>query len=132
MRLNNKLIQYLQRCSKLNDCMLSLSNTKQVLLSVSPKGVFKEKEMISLELSSLLSTFNQEKGFYSYILNDQNRIPLYLNKHTRYASQIVLPLFQEKRLVGSLIMSASHKRFDEQDLFFALTTLYFLEKLLLL
>lgn len=87
-----------------------------------------ENKEISIELSSLALLFDNDHN-RNAILNDDKVIPIYneQSKNSKYITQIILPIFINNKIFGTLINTRDYTYYDEVNLRYAKTTLKFVE-----
>ena len=87
---------------------------------------------ISNILKQILNHKTDLKIYCNSILFRYDSLPLSYNKtdNLNYSSQIIIPLFKEESIVGSVIMVSFHKTFNNSNFEYLKTTAEFIQKML--
>lgn len=130
MKIDNKLIDFLNDAGKLSHCNILLTDMENFVFShmYYEEDIFINKN-ISNDLKHMLHVCSNEPDFaYTTISPSNPCIKLVENEHINYTAQIILPVFSDK-LVGLLVFFSTDRKYLESNLRFAKTTKYFTEKL---
>ena len=137
MFINDSLKDFLASSAKLSNNAFYITDLNNILLFTTKCRHNEEKLEISRELLEILLDFSNKilNTTKPYILrNSSNNIvniieDRFLNIH--WKSQVILPIYIDNSIIGSLIMLNYHQNFSDNDLVFAKTTLSFIEKFIL-
>lgn len=130
MKINNKLIDFLNDAGKLSHCNILLTNEEKFVFShmYYEEDVFTNKH-ISNDLKKILKFCINDKSFtYTTISPSNPCIKLIESDNINYTAEMILPIFTDK-LDGLLIFFSTDRKYLESNLRFAKTTKYFTEKL---
>ena len=128
---NENIANFLENSHTISNFNIILTNLNNIIFS-SPK-YYSEKyinKQISDDLKKYIYSINCSNYQDSILLiNDsKNTKPIYHLDTQKYYSQIILPILCENNVYGVLIFYSYNNNFNCDDLKFAKTTKYFVEK----
>lgn len=133
MWLNDNLIKFLESSGEISKTTIFISDLKKIrLITVPTKPAKKIDKLVSRELLETLliigTGFEQDRYL---ITNSKNSsIPLLENdnEETTYVSQIILPIWVDNELKGSVTLASNKRLLDDYDLELAKSIQIFIEE----
>ncbi len=132
MYLNDNLIKFLESSAEISKTTIFISDIKKIKLETVPdKSAKKVDKLISRELLESLLIIGTGIEQDRYIINSKNNvIPLLDNEEgeVNFTSQIILPVWADNELQGSLILTSNNRILDDYDLELARSIQIFIEE----
>lgn len=133
MWLNENLIKFIESSTEISKVRICVSDLKNLRICAVPgQDAVVINKIISRELleSLLIIGTGIEQDKYIITNSKTNSIPLLDNesKRTNYMSQIILPLWADNELKGSLILVSDNRKLDDYDLELARSMQIFIEE----
>ena len=132
MYLNENLIKFLESSADISKTVIFVSDTKKIRIETVPnKSAKKVDSLISRELLESLLIIGTGIEQDRYIINSKNNvIPLLDNEEgeVNFTSQIILPVWADNELQGSLILTSNNRILDDYDLELARSIQIFIEE----
>ena len=131
MWINENLIKFLESSSTISKTNFYISDLKKMRILVMPeKRAELPNKLISREIleSLLIIGTGVEQDKYIIINSKNNVIPLFEEDNEDYVSQIILPIWADNELKGSLIFVSDTRKFDDYDLELARSVQIFIEE----
>jgi len=134
MVMDNDLISFLKNCYSIGGNCIYITDLENVKGFVSSE--FKQfNQPMSKELLQVILDISIEGNEeFSCIINEKDKIiPVFENRslNTDWKAQIIVPIWYDDRIRGTLIFTNFHKTFHEQHLEFAKLTQAFVQKIIL-
>lgn len=132
MYLNENLIKFLESSAEISKTTIYVSDIKKIRIETVPKKAAKKVDkLISRELLESLLVIGTGIEQDRYIINSQsNVIPLLEDspEEVNFTSQIILPVWADNELQGSLIVTSDNRVLDDYDLELARSVQMFIEE----
>ena len=134
MWINENLIKFLESSCTISKINFYISDLKKIRVSVVPsKRAEMPNQLISREIleSLLVIGTGVEQDKYIMINSKNDIIPMFEENSddaTNYTSQIILPIWADNELKGSLILVSENRKFDDYDLELARSVQIFIEE----
>jgi len=133
MWLNENLVKFIESSAEISKTTIYVSDLKKIrLLAVPTKASKKLDKIVSRELleSLLIIGTGLEQDRYIMTSSKNSTIPLLEeeNTETNFVSQIILPLWVDNELKGSLILTSEKRQLDDYDLELAKSIQIFIEE----
>ena len=131
---SENIANFLEDSHIISNFNIILTDLNNIIFSA-PKYCSKNyiNKKISYDLKKYIYSINCSNYQDSILLiNDSNNIkPIYHSDTQKYYSQIILPILCENNVYGVLIFYSYNNYFNSDDLKFAKTTKYFVEKFII-
>ena len=132
MYLNDNLIKFLESSAEISKTTIFVSDIKKIrIVTVPNKTAKKVDKLVSRELLESLLVIGTGIEQDRYIINSKNNvIPLLDNEGEGidFTSQIILPVWADNELQGSLILTSNNRILDDYDLELARSIQIFIEE----
>lgn len=132
MYLNENLIKFLESSAEISKTTIYISDIKKIrLVTVPNKSAKKLDKLVSRELLESLLIIGTGIEQDRYIVNSKNHIIPLLEDGTEeinFTSQIILPIWADNELQGSLILTSDNRILDDYDLELARSIQMFIEE----
>lgn len=123
MHIPKQLFAFLNSIQSISKMNILITNLDKIILAL-PKEIENSyvNQKISLSLKRLLSLYQTESEISDYLNTTIDTIlPLVSTDNTcRYASQIILPFYEDISLIGTIIFFSKSIMFTKEDFDFAL------------
>lgn len=128
------ITNFLENSHTISNFNIILTDLNNIIFSrpkYSSKNYINKK--ISFELEKYIYSINCSNYQDSILLinSPEDTKPIYYSDTKKYYSQIILPILCENNVSGILIFYSFNNNFNDDDLKFAKTTKYFVEKLII-
>jgi len=135
MWLNENLIKFIESSAEISKTNIYVSDLRKIrLLAVPTKASKKIDRLVSRELleSLLIIGTGLEQDRYIMTTSKNSTIPLIENEsentENNFVSQIILPIWVDNELKGSLILTSEKRQLDDYDLELAKGIQIFIEE----
>jgi len=135
MWLNENLIKFIESSAEISKTNIYVSDLRKIrLLAVPTKASKKIDRLVSRELleSLLIIGTGLEQDRYIMTTSKNSTIPLIENENenteNNFVSQIILPIWVDNELKGSLILTSEKRQLDDYDLELAKGIQIFIEE----
>lgn len=133
MWLNENLIKFIESSAEISKTTIYVSDLRKIrIMAVPTKASKKIDKLISREVleSLLIIGTGLEQDRYIMTSSKNSTIPLIEdeNVETNFVSQIILPLWVDNELKGSLILTSEKRQLDDYDLELAKSIQIFIEE----
>lgn len=132
MWLNDNLIKFIESSTEISKVPIYVSDLRKIRILANPgKKVETINKLVSREIleSLLIIGTGVEQDRYIIVNSKNNIIPiLEEEKDTNLISQIILPLWADNELKGSIILVSENRKLDEYDLELARSMQIFIEE----
>lgn len=137
MFVSDKLKNYLKDSAMISGNNFYITSLKNVICFTTSSSCEDMDKPLSRELLENLLDFSNkilDSDEPFFFTNEKSKtIPIFEDKHSNieWNSQIILPIYLDDRLIGSLIMTSYHKTFYDKHITLAKTIESFTEKFIL-
>lgn len=131
---DENITNFLENSHTISNFNIILTDLNNIIFS-SPKYSSEKyiNKKISYDLKKYIYSINCSNYQDSILLinRPEDTKPIYYSDTQKYHSQIILPILYENNVSGILVFYSHNNNFNNNDLKFAKTTKYFVEKLII-